>query len=375
VLTPVMKKLDPERLYWPSSPHTPGPNRKEVNDPTRGNAHLWQVWHGNQPLEWYFTSEHRFVAEFGFQSFPEPKTVAAYTLPEDRNVTSPIMEHHQRSPIGNSKIMNTMLEWFRMPKDLDATVWLSQIQHGMAIQFAVEHWRRSMPRTMGAIYWQLNDCWPVASWSSIDYFGRWKAQHYAAKRFYAPALISGVADAKTGLAEVHVTCDLVKPPAGAKFTWRLMTVQGELLIEQTELVKLPSNASKLVAKIDVSEPIAEFGADNLLLSLELTVGGEMVSDNLLLFARPKRMNLPDPKLNVKVRSLPDGDFEITMKSKKPALWAWFEMTGKGADVFFDDNFVHVLPGDTWTIRAMPGAPMTVEQFRKKLKVKSLVDTY
>jgi beta-mannosidase len=375
VLTKVMKTLDPERLYWPSSPHTPGANRKEVNDPTRGNAHLWQVWHGNQPFEWYFTSEHRFVAEFGFQSFPEPKTVRAYTLGEDRNVTSPIMEHHQRSPIGNSKIMNTMLEWFRMPRDLDATLWLSQIQHGMAIQFAVEHWRRSMPRTMGAIYWQLNDCWPVASWASIDYFGRWKALHYAARRFYAPILVSGVADAKAGRAEVHLTCDLVKPPAGATFSWRLMTVAGKLLVEKTESVKLPANASKRIATIDVAEPIAEFGADNLLLAIEVTVGGAIVSDNLLLFARPKRMNLPDPKLKTKVKQLADGDFEITLTSKAPALWAWLEVTGKSADVFFEDNFVHVLPGETWTIRAMPGAPMTLEQFRKKLKVKSLVDTY
>jgi len=141
------------------------------------------VWHGKKPFEWYRTCEHRFASEFGFQSFPEPKTVCAYTAPEDYNITSYVMEHHQRSGIGNTTIVSYMLDWFRLPANFEMTLWLSQVLHGMAMKYAVENWRRHKPRTMGTLYWQLNDCWPVASWSSIDYFGRWKALHYMAKAF------------------------------------------------------------------------------------------------------------------------------------------------------------------------------------------------
>jgi beta-mannosidase len=163
MLPQVLAELDPERDYWPSSPHTPGEDRRNFNDPDRGDAHLWSVWHGKQPFEWYRTCTHRFNSEFGFQSFPEPKTTYTYTDPEDRNITSYVMEHHQRSGIGNSTIMTYLLEWFRLPTTFENSLWLSQILQGMAIKYAVEHWRRAMPRGMGTLYWQINDCWPVAS--------------------------------------------------------------------------------------------------------------------------------------------------------------------------------------------------------------------
>ncbi len=167
------------------------------------------MWHGKKPFEWYRTCAHRFASEFGFQSFPEPKTVYAYTAPADRNITSYVMEHHQRSGIGNATIISYMLDWFRLPTDFDMTLWLSQILHGMAMKYAVENWRRHMPRTMGTLYWQLNDCWPVASWASIDSYGRWKACQYMAKHFYAPLLVSGVEDLQTGTVALYITSDFL----------------------------------------------------------------------------------------------------------------------------------------------------------------------
>ena len=183
VIPEVLDIYDGGHDYWVSSPLTPGANRGEPNDPTRGDAHLWEVWHGRKPFEWYRTCEHRFNSEFGFQSFPEPEVVKSYTLPEDRNITSFIMEKHQRSGIGNDAILQYMLSWFQLPTSFDMLMWASQILQSLAIKYAVEHWRRKMPQGMGTLYWQLNDCWPVASWSSLDYIGNWKALHYSAKRF------------------------------------------------------------------------------------------------------------------------------------------------------------------------------------------------
>ncbi|MFW6217928.1 MAG: glycoside hydrolase family 2 protein, partial [Verrucomicrobiota bacterium] len=208
-LAKIVAEEDPQGNYWPGSPHSPQGDRNDHNHPDVGDAHLWDVWHGYQPFEWYRGSFHRFCSEFGFQSYPEPRTVEAYTAPEDRNITSPVMEFHQRSKQGNAKIIHYMLDWFRMPAGHEATLWLSQLQQGLAIKYAVEHWRRNMPRCMGALYWQLNDCWPVASWSSIDYYGRWKALHYLSKRFFAPVLVSGLEseNPEDGRVEVHVSSD------------------------------------------------------------------------------------------------------------------------------------------------------------------------
>ena len=194
LIADLVQELDPFTAYWPSSPHSPCGDRNDYNSPYCGDAHLWGVWHGRKSFEWYRTCTHRFTSEFGFQSFPEPRTVASYTNKGDCEINGPIMQWHQRSYIGNEAIMQYMLDWFRRPKDFSMTLWLSQILQGMAMKYAVEHWRRSMPRGMGTLYWQLNDCWPGASWSSIDSAGRWKALHYLARRFYSPVLVSGIED-------------------------------------------------------------------------------------------------------------------------------------------------------------------------------------
>jgi beta-mannosidase len=186
LLPEVVKRLDPDGNYWPSSPHSPHGERKDHKSPRWGDAHLWDVWHGRKPFEWYRDQKHRFISEFGFQSFPEPKMVRSYTIPADRNVTSFVMEHHQRNAVGNALIMTYMLDWFRLPKDFDTTLWLSQILQGMAMKYALEGWRRNMPVTMGALYWQLNDCWPAGSmrrcWSPA-----WRIRSWAPWKSTSPA--------------------------------------------------------------------------------------------------------------------------------------------------------------------------------------------
>ena len=185
----ILKEYDPNTFYWPASPSSGG-DFDEPNSPNRGDVHYWDVWHGDKPFSEYRKFFFRYASEFGFQSFPNLKTVKSFTIPEDRNIFSYVMEKHQRNNAANGKIMNYMAQTFLYPTDFSTILYASQLLQAEAIKYGVEHWRRNRGRCMGAIYWQLNDCWPVASWASIDYFGRWKALHYYAKRFFAPVAIS-----------------------------------------------------------------------------------------------------------------------------------------------------------------------------------------
>ncbi|MCC5875988.1 MAG: glycoside hydrolase family 2 protein, partial [Candidatus Sumerlaeia bacterium] len=214
LLPSIVSEFDPDRDYWPASPHTPHGDRLNHRDESCGDAHLWDVWHGREPFEWYRTTRHRFVSEFGFQAFPEPRTIEGFCPPEQRHLASTVMEAHQRSGVGNTLIMSYLLDWFRLPTTFESTMHLSQILQAMSIKYAVEHWRRLMPRTMGALYWQLNDTWPGVSWSSLDYHHRWKGLHYYARNFFAPVLLSLVEKPEQGTVECHVTSDEVAEGSG-----------------------------------------------------------------------------------------------------------------------------------------------------------------
>ena len=372
LLPGVLRKLDPDRDYWPSSPHSPCGDRADHRNPTCGDAHLWDVWHGRKPFEWYRTCTHRFNSEFGFQSFPEPKTVRTFTESQDRNVTSFVMEHHQRSGIGNATIMSYMLDWFRLPTDFDMTLWLSQILQGMAIKYAVENWRRSMPRGMGTLYWQLNDCWPVASWSSVDSHGRWKALHYMARRFFAPLLISGVEDIDRGTVDVHVTSDL-QASRKAQMRWTLTDASGATLDQGAREIVVRPNRNNNVQTLRLKKHLAQAGPRDLLLWLELIVDGRTVSDNFVSFARPKHIELADPAITADVAPAADGAFVVQLAARRPALWTWLELAD--SDAAMSDNFIHIRPGTAAEIIVRPEHSLTALQVREQLIVRSLADTY
>ncbi len=373
VIGRIVKEHDPERAYWPSSSHSPLGDRKDPNNPTCGDAHLWEVWHGRQPFEWYRTCEHRFNSEFGFQSFPEPLVVKSYTAPEDRNITSYIMEWHQRSQIGNDAIIQYMLSWYQLPTSFDMLLWLSQILQGMAMKYAVEHWRRSMPRGMGTLYWQLNDCWPVASWSSIDYYGNWKALHYMAQDFFAPLLISAVEDQESGTVEVHVTNDLLEPVSGV-IRWTLTDTSGKILAANTLVhSKIAAGANTKVCLLDFADHLKEEGGRRLLVWLELLVSNEVVSHNLVYFSRPKHLELYDPELTAQVKILPHGSFAVTINAKHPALWVWPEI--EGVEATYSHRFLHLMPDRAVEVHVHPERAMSLQEFEQKLKLYSLVNTY
>ncbi|UCD41171.1 MAG: glycoside hydrolase family 2 protein [Chloroflexota bacterium] len=365
LLPELVAELDPQTDYWPGSPHSPHGDRGDWNNPRWGDAHIWDVWHGMAPFEFFRTCFHRFNSEFGFQSFPEPATVNRYTIPSDHSINSPVMEHHQRSASGNTRIIHYLLDWFRLPTDFDYQIMLSQILQGMAIKYAVEHWRRTMPRGMGTLYWQLNDCWPVASWSSIDYYGRWKALHYLARRFFAPVLISGLEDWDTGQVEIHVTNDNRADVVGM-VQWHLITVaEGEVIVQGGIEAAVPALTSSRITTLDLKEHLLAYGNENVMLELVLEIDGQVVSDNLVFFCRPKRLNLQSPDISVDVQNE-----KLILSADAPALWVWLNFEG---DSPLADNFFALLPGKDVFLE-IPSS-VNKDELLQKLQVHSLWDTY
>jgi beta-mannosidase len=372
LLPQVVTALDPERDYWPSSPHSPYGARTDANNPDWGDAHLWDVWHGRKPFEWYRSCRHRFNSEFGFQSFPEPRIVESYTAPEDRNITSYIMELHQRSGIGNDAIIQYMLSWFRLPSSHEMTLWVSQILQGMAIKYAVEHWRRQMPRGMGTLYWQLNDCWPVASWSSIDYYHNWKALHYMARRFFAPLLVSAVEDEQSGTVEVHVTSDL-RVERECTVSWELSDVDGGMLGSGDLPAVVGPGQSQVVGSIHCTDVRRTVGERGLIVWMDLVSDGQVVSTNMATFARPKHLALRRRRPDVSVQALSSGGFQISLTTAAPLLWVWLEVDGTASRC--SDSFFHLRPGHPVTVEVYPSQELTLGAFKEKLRVRSLVETY
>jgi beta-mannosidase len=365
LLPDLVAELDPQTVYWPSSPHSPHGDRSDWNNPQWGDAHIWDVWHGLAPFEFYRSCFHRFNSEFGFQSFPELRTVNQYTLRCDHSINSPIMEHHQRSASGNARIIHYMLDWFRLPTDFNQQILLSQMLQGMAIKYAVEHWRRTMPRGMGTLYWQLNDCWPVASWASIDYYGRWKALHYMARHFFAPILISGLEDWDTGEVEIHITNDNQAEVAGSVH-WRLVTANdGAEVIKGHFEAEVPALTSSKVTTLELNEQLQAHGKEDVILLLQLEIDGEALSDNLVLFCRPKRLNLQSPNIQVDVQ-----DDRLILSTEAPALWVWVSLD---QDAPLSDNFFHLMPGMDVSLE-IPSS-LKGDDLLQKMQISSLWDTY
>ncbi|MFW6292968.1 MAG: glycoside hydrolase family 2 protein, partial [Spirochaetota bacterium] len=277
----------------------------------------------------------------------------------------------QRSGIGNSTIMHYMLDWFRLPVGFDATLWTSQILQGMAIKYAVEHWRRSMPRGMGTLYWQLNDTWPVASWASIDYHHRWKALHFMARKFFAPLLVSGLEDADAGTVEIHLTNDATVA-RNINLKWHITDAAGKKIESGERTVKTAKNANRLAHTLRLKKLLDERGPHDLLVWLAAYDGKELAGENLVTFARPKHLELSrDPGTTAAVKTGSKGTFVVTLKTKRAALWAWIELAE--ADFRASDNFVHLRPGASVKLTVTPAQKMTVAQFQKQLVVRSLVD--
>jgi beta-mannosidase len=368
MLPAVVAGEDPDRPYWPSSASS-GEPFVDPNGQRRGDMHYWGVWHGREPFTAYRAQFPRFASEFGFQSLPPYKTIQAFTDPADRNLTSYVMEHRQRSGPGNRAILSQMLDTFRMPKDFPSLTYLSMILQAEGMRIGVEHWRRNRSRVSGTIIWQLNDCWPAISWSSLDYFGRWKAMHYAARRFFAQVLLS-VEDEGERRA-IHVTNDLAALWAG-EIRWRLETLSGKVLERGREPVAAAPLADTPVRALDFTGRVDDSNRRDVVLVCELWQGRSRTAACLSCFAPFKHLPLDDPGLRVKVRR---GGDKLVFDVSAEHLALFVELALRGADAVFSDNFFDLPAGGSARITAPLPAGWTLARARRALRVRSLADSY
>jgi beta-mannosidase len=368
LLPSIVAAEDPDRPYWPSSASSGDPF-VDPNGQTRGDMHYWGVWHERKPFSAYREQLPRFASEFGFQSLPPYKTVKTFTAPEDRNLTSYVMEHRQRSGPGNKVILSQMLDAFRLPKDFAALAYLSMIQQADGIRIGVEHWRRNRNRVSGTIIWQLNDCWQAISWASLDYFGRWKALHYAARRFYAPVLLS-VEDTADRRA-IHVTSDLTQAWEG-EVRWRLETPGGKVVESGRERLTAAPLADTPMCALDFTGRVDDGNRRDRILVCELWQSRSKVASCVSPFAPFKHLALSDPELNAAV-AVKGEEIVIKVSAKKLALFV--ELALEGSDAVFSDNYFDLPARTTARITVPLPAGWNAARARRALRVRSLVDSY
>lgn len=402
LLPKALREADDTTFYWPSSPSSGG-SFDNPDDANRGDTHYWAVWHGQLPFSDYQNHFFRFCSEFGFQSFPDRKTVESYTRPQDRNIFSRVMESHQKNDSANGKMLYYLSENFRYPKDFSGLLYATQILQAAAVKSGVEHWRRNRGRCMGTLYWQINDNWPVASWSSIDYYGRWKPLHYMAKQFYAPAAGSIVRTVdKEGYfdgVEAHYQNES-REAVQVALTLSLKTMRFETLktVAVTGTVQ-PFTACRL-AKEDYSgllcrdvrtsrpperagSPEGRYGREDVFVEAVFTAtdshGTESVQYEQEVLLPYKYMNLPEADIQAKVTQTEDGKaYGITLTADAYAPYVTLDFDD--ADVIFSDNCISMTDSAPRTVfletkDIVRGSFADAADVQSRLRLKTLRGTY
>jgi beta-mannosidase len=364
-----VEEEDPATPYWPSSPSS-GEPFVDPNGESRGDGHYWEVWHGRKPFTDYRNRYFRFMSEFGFQALPPIETIATFAPRGEQNMTSYVMECHQKNAAGNGLIVYYLTNNFRLPKSFEALCDVTQILQAEAMRYGVEHWRRNRRLCSGTLYWQLNDCWPVASWASIDYFGRWKALHYAARRFYAPVHLS--AEEERHQVGMHVTNDLRKPFRGT-VVWSLQTLGGLKLSEGRENVEAAAEANTPVARLDFSEFLDGDLSREAWLVFELRdATGARQALEAVPFAPFKHLKLENPRLTAQLNSAHQR-CRITISAQRAAAFVHVRL--RGIDTVFSDNFFHLPAGGECVVTCAKPSGHKMEDLRYRLRVTSLWDTF
>lgn len=372
VMPEIAKNVDPETFYWLASPSSFGgfdrPNSQDF-----GDMHDWSIWHGREPFTDFRKRYPRFMSEFGLQSFPSIKTVEAFSLPEDRNVFSAVMENHQKHEDGLSPMIHYVSQYFKMPKDFQSFLYVSQLIQAEGVRYGVEHWRRNRGRCMGAIYWQLNDSWPVASWASVDYHGRWKALHYAAKRFYSPVLVS--AEEEGSRVSLHINNETLADVAG-KVVWKLRD-SASSVIQSGEIgvtaAGLSAAACQTLDFSDVLSSVDQLRSHYLEYAFESD--GHTLSAGKTIFVPAKHFKLQPTELSVSVKE-EEEHFELIVGSTAFAMFIELDLNGR--DAIFDDNYFHLSANEQKVVIVRKedlSDSLTLEEFREQLVFRSLADSF
>ena len=356
----VVREVCPELPYIPSSPTSIGHFVDSANE-NYGDSHYWKVWHSNYPYMEYRQHYVRYLSEFGVQSFPCEKTINAVTLPEDRNIFSRIMERHQRNGTANGKIMSYLSSTFLYPTDFGTLLYASQLLQATAIRCGAEHLRRNRGRCMGTLYWQFNDNWPVASWASIDYYGRYKALQYTAKRFYQPIMISceevGEIQSRLSInadptyypvktsAMLAVNNDTAKDISG-RVHWQLCDANSNVLASDQQDITVPALSIVTLDNIDFDTNPEK---NHLFYTFE--IDDQIVSYGSALFTAPKHYAFVNPNLRYTI----EGNV-ITVQAD--AFAQWVEVDSPDSDFILSDNYFDMEAG-TRTLTVLEGTPKTI----------------
>ena len=366
-----IKELDPSRLFWPSSPSS-GPDDYGDNwhSDNRGDMHYWSVWHEKMSFDAYLQIKPRFVSEFGYESFPSMDTIKTFAEEKDYNFTSKLMEYHQRSPIGNSIILENFSRYFRFPEGFRNMVYLSQVQQAIAIKTAVEWWRSLKPNCLGSIYWQLNDIWPGPSWSSLEYSGKWKLLMYASKKFYEDIYLAFFPKDNKIYAYL---CNDTNQDLHYQLTVKYLKFDGtEYKKDATAKGSVTSDGNKEI----FSEEYSTKDATDYFIYGELTAtnidGDEYIRDGTVFPGIYKHCDLADAKISCELEQK-NKKFEITVKSDYPAFFVSFDTEGlKGK---FSENMFTLLPNKSKTVVYTPEEEIEVEDLKKALSIYDLRHTY
>ncbi len=380
----IVEDEDPARRFWPSSPSM---GYLDFSDgwhaDTRGDTHYWDVWHSAKSFEAYRTVNPRFASEFGFQSFTSSNIIETFTVPGDRNPSSPVMEAHQRNDGGNARILETMTRYFRFPRDFEQMVFLSQVQQGLAIKTAIEYWRSTKPRCMGTLFWQINDLWPVASWSSLDYGGQWKLLHYMAKRFFLPVNVVAVPvhdavptnsrgkpveNAPASRIVLRAIND-TGAPVPVTLDVRAVRVSGgdRQLYTGTSTVS-PDSAFEVTA-IDA----AGLADDEFLFFSWRDPNGVLLGENDFFPKAYKQYEVPAADVSASWSTV-NGKPVLTLTTDKPAFFVTATASVPG---YFSDNALTLIPGRPTELTFTPrhGNAASPAELAASLKVQHLRQTY
>lgn len=384
ILPEVVAARDGVTAYWPGSPHNPAGWEKGHNNESAGDSHFWGVWHARHPVKSYEEKAFRFCSEFGMQSYSSPEVAASFCDQKDFNVFGPAMENHQKNAAGNQIILDYISRRYRMPGDYASLAYLSQLNQAYCLKVGIEHFRRSMPCTMGALYWQLNDCWPVFSWSSLEFGGKWKALHYAAKRFFAPFLVSahvpgteatGIGNMTTNtvrLVHLHTVSDAPQSTAG-QLTWRLLHLDGRILETGDMKVSLRYGQAKRQKTLDLKTAIQTHGLRNLFLQLRLQMETGELSEDTIFLTAPRFIDLPRARIAMAAKRISEQEFELQLTS--PVFQHQVEVNFPGIDHHCADNFFDLFPGESYQIRVRTKAPTTSAALKAAFATRSLATSY
>ncbi|HXQ79951.1 MAG TPA: glycoside hydrolase family 2 protein [Opitutaceae bacterium] len=383
-LPPLVAAHGGPTAYWPSSPWRGDTAADHAAGEKRGDTHYWDVWHGRNPVKDYERWKFRFVSEFGMQSYSSPATQATFCPAGDGNVFGAVMENHQKNKEGNLIILDYVSRRYRFPRDQEALIYLSQLNQAHCMQTGAEHYRRLMPRCMGALYWQLNDCWPVASWSSIEFPGRWKALQHVARRFFAPAAVSahvpggeihGIGNYRASNVRhvfIHTSYDGARPARGVVL-WDLFHLDGRRLLGGRKPVSLRPMTSRLEKRLDLAAPLARFGRDRIYLRIALDVAGRRASEDTVMLTTPRFMELPKPRTRISIRMRSPQRASIAFTS--PVFQHRFAFDFPRLAFTCTDNYFELYPGETRTVEVRFGRPVAAARLRRSILHRSLADTY